>query len=188
MKDFGYDIEDHRAVDPMFGTEGDFDALVKDAKKHGLRIMVDLVLSHVADTHPWFVAARQNRDHPRSDCFIWADPLPDGSPPNNWLSFFGGSAWAWNPTRRQYYLHNFLASQPDLNYHHPEVRAEALSIAKYWLDKGVTGFRLDTVNFYVHDQELRNNPPADPRVKRSLRRAIRIATKITSTTRIVPKR
>ena len=108
MKDFGYDVEDHYVVDPMFGPDEDFDRLVDDARKLGLKIMVDLVLSHTADTHPWFVDAGRSRDSEYSDYFVWADPQPDGSPPNNWLSIFGGSAWAWHPTRRQYYLHNFL--------------------------------------------------------------------------------
>jgi len=162
MKDFGYDIEDHRAIDSMFGTDADFDDLVADAKRFGLKIMVDLVLSHVSDTHPWFVDAASNVDSEYSDCFVWADPKPDGTPPNNWLSFFGGSSWTWNATRRQYYLHHFLKSQPDLNFHSPKVRQEALSIARYWLDRGVSGFRLDTVNFYVHDALLRDNPPTEP--------------------------
>ncbi|MGB0647589.1 MAG: alpha-glucosidase [Bradymonadia bacterium] len=163
MKDFGYDVEDHRHVDPMFGTDDDFDHLIAEAKELGLKVMVDLVLSHTSDQHPWFKAAAADKDSEFSDCFVWAEPNEDGSPPNNWLSIFGGSAWSWNATRRQYYLHNFLASQPDLNYHHPRVWEEVLSIARYWLERGVTGFRLDTVNFYYHDQDLRSNPPTDDR-------------------------
>ena len=160
MKDFGYDVVDHRSVDPMFGSDADLDALITEARELGLKVMVDLVLSHVSDQHPWFVDASKNKDSEYSDCFVWAEAKPDGTPPNNWLSIFGGSAWTWHSTRRQYYLHNFLRSQPDLNYHNPMVRDEALSIAKHWLDRGVSGFRLDTVNFYFHDQELRSNPPS----------------------------
>ena len=163
MKDFGYDVEDHRSVDPMCGTDADLDALIAEANDLGLRIMVDLVLSHVADVHPWFEDAKRSRDSPYSDYFVWAEPRPDGGPPNNWLSVFGGSAWSWNATRRQYYLHNFLASQPDLNFHHPAVRQEALALARFWLERGVSGFRLDTVNFYFHDPELRDNPAAEDR-------------------------
>lgn len=159
MKDFGYDVENHRQVDPMFGTTEEFEQLIADAQKLNIKIMVDLVLSHVSDAHPWFKEACKGRDNEYSDCFIWADPKPDGTPPNNWLSIFGGSAWTWNTTRKQYYLHNFLKSQPDLNFHNPRVREEALSIARYWLERGVTGFRLDTANFYFHDQQLRDNPP-----------------------------
>ena len=159
MKDFGYDVENHRKVDPMFGTDKDFEVLITEAKKRDIKIMVDLVLSHVSDAHPWFKEACKSRDNEYGDCFVWADPKPDGSPPNNWLSIFGGSAWTWNSTRKQYYLHNFLKSQPDLNFHNPRVRKEALSIARYWLERGVTGFRLDTANFYFHDQQLRDNPP-----------------------------
>ncbi len=161
MKDFGYDVEDHRCVDPMFGTNEDFDALIAEARRLNIKIMVDLVLSHVSDIHPWFKEASKSRDSEYSDCFVWADAQVDGSPPNNWRAIFGGSAWTWSPSRRQYYLHNFLKSQPDLNFHNPRVRQEALSIARYWLDKGVSGFRLDTVNFYFHDQELRSNPASD---------------------------
>ncbi len=160
MRDFGYDVEDHRAVDPCFGTLEDFDAVLAEARRLGLRVLVDLVASHVADTHPWFVAASAGRGSPHEDCFVWAEPGPDGGPPNNWLSVFGGPAWSWCPAREQYYLHNFLAEQPDLNFHSPQVRAEVLSIARFWLERGVSGFRLDAINFCVHDPALRDNPPA----------------------------
>ena len=163
MEDFGYDVEDHRRVDPMFGTDEEFDLLIAEAQSMNIKIMVDLVLSHVAKSHRWFQDASKNPDSEYSDCFVWADAKPDGSPPNNWLSIFGGSAWAWNSVRCQYYLHNFLVSQPDLNFHDPRVRAEALSIARFWLERGVSGFRLDTVNFYFHDRELRDNPATDHR-------------------------
>ncbi len=162
MKDFGYDVSDYCGVDPMFGTLADFDAVVVTAHRLGLKVMIDLVLSHSSDQHPWFVESRSSRDNPRANWYVWADPKPDGTPPNNWLSIFGGSAWAWDTTRCQYYLHNFLDTQPDVNFHEPAVQDEMLDIAKFWLDRGVNGFRLDTINFYIHDRELRDNPPLPP--------------------------
>lgn len=164
MKDFGYDVSDYRDVDPLFGTLDDFDRLVARAHELGLKVMIDQVLSHTSDQHPWFVesrASRDNRENSRVDWYVWADPKPDGSPPNNWLSVFGGSAWAWDSRRRQYYLHNFLASQPDLNFHNPAVVEQVLEDVEFWLQRGVDGFRLDTVNFFFHDAELRDNPPMD---------------------------
>ena len=151
MLDFGYDVSDYRDVDPMFGSLGDFDALIERAHDLGLRIIVDLVLSHTSDQHPWFKESRSSSDNPKSDWFVWADAKPDGSPPNNWLSIFGGSAWEWDGQRMQYYLHNFLTSQPDLNFHTAEVREELLNVARYWLERCFFGFRLDTVNFYNSD-------------------------------------
>ncbi|WP_438671346.1 alpha-amylase family glycosyl hydrolase [Pseudogemmobacter sonorensis] len=162
MKDFGYDVSDYRDVDPMFGTLADFDALVARAHDLGIRVMIDLVLSHSSDRHPWFRESRASRDNPRADWYVWADPRPDGTPPTNWLSIFGGSAWAWDARREQYYLHNFLASQPDLNFHNPEVQAALLEATRFWLERGVDGFRLDTINFYFHDKNLRDNPPLPP--------------------------
>ena len=159
MKDFGYDVSDYTNVDPMFGTLGDFDHLVRVAHDHGIRIMIDLVLSHSSDQHPWFVESRMDRTNPKADWYVWAEPKPDGTPPNNWLSIFGGSAWQWDGKREQYYLHNFLTSQPDLNFHNEEVRQALLDVVRFWLDRGVDGFRLDTINFYFHDKELRDNPP-----------------------------
>ncbi|MBW3097338.1 alpha-glucosidase family protein [Pseudohoeflea coraliihabitans] len=158
MKDFGYDISDYNNVDPMFGTLGDFDHLIREAHRLGIRVMIDLVISHTADSHPWFVESRSSRDNPKADWYVWADPKPDGTPPNNWLAIFGGSAWAWDPSRLQYYQHNFLVSQPDLNFHNPEVQQAVLDAARFWLDRGVDGFRLDTINFYFCDAELRDNP------------------------------
>jgi len=166
MLDFGYDVSDYRDVDPMFGSLGDFDALVERAHELGLRVIVDLVISHTSDQHPWFKISRSNRENPKSDWYVWADAKPDGSPPNNWLSIFGGSAWEWDGQRMQYYLHNFLTQQPDLNFHNPEVRAEVLDVTRFWLERGVDGFRLDTVNFYYHDAALQDNP-ALPRDARS---------------------
>jgi alpha-glucosidase len=159
MKDFGYDVSDYRDVDPIFGTLSDFDELVGRAHDLGLKVMIDKVLSHTSDEHPWFRASRADHDNPKADWYVWADAKADGSPPNNWLSIFGGSAWQWDSRRRQYYLHNFLKSQPDLNFHQPAVRRQILEEVAFWLDRGVDGLRLDTVNFYFHDRLLRDNPP-----------------------------
>ncbi|GJL85173.1 MAG: alpha-glucosidase [Micavibrio sp.] len=160
MKDFGYDVSDYRDVDPLFGTLDDFDALLNKAHSLDLKIIIDLVLSHTSDQHPWF------QDKSKKDWYVWADAKPDMfgelCPPNNWASVFGGSAWEWSEERQQYYLHNFLKEQPDLNYHNPEVQNEVLDICKFWLERGVDGFRLDVINFLFHDQELRDNPPRDP--------------------------
>jgi alpha-glucosidase len=168
MKDFGYDVSDYCDVDPMFGTLDDFKALVTRAHELGLKVMIDQVLSHTSDQHPWFIESRASRDNPRADWYVWADAKDDGTPPNNWLSIFGGSAWQWDTRRCQYYLHNFLTSQPDLNFHNPDVQEALLETVKFWLDLGVDGYRLDTANFYFHDRLLRNNPgkgapdPANP--------------------------
>ena len=162
MKDFGYDVSDYRDVDPMFGTLADFDALVAKAHSLGVRVMVDLVISHSSDQHPWFQESRGSRDNPKADWYVWADPKADGTPPNNWLSIFGGGAWQWDVRRQQYYLHNFLESQPDLNFHNRAVQDELLDVTRFWLERGVDGFRLDTINFYVHDAELRDNPALPP--------------------------
>ncbi|MCO6188223.1 alpha-glucosidase family protein [Rhizobium sp. L1K21] len=159
MKDFGYDVSNYTDVDPTFGTLGDFDGLIEEAHRLGIRVMIDLVLSHTSDQHPWFIESRTSKDNAKSDWYVWSDPQPDGSPPNNWLSIFGGSAWAWDATRCQYYLHNFLTQQPDLNLHNADVQDALLSVVRFWLDRGVDGFRLDTINFYFHDKQLRSNPP-----------------------------
>lgn len=158
MKDFGYDVSDYCDVDPMFGTLSDFKALVKRAHELGLKVMIDQVLSHCSDQHPWFAESRASASNPKADWFVWADSKPDGTPPNNWLSIFGGSAWQWDTRRCQYFMHNFLTSQPDLNFHNPEVQEALLETVKFWLDLGVDGYRLDTANFYFHDLQLRNNP------------------------------
>jgi alpha-glucosidase len=159
MADFGYDIADYRDVDPLFGTLEDFDRLLAKAHALGLKVMIDQVPSHTSIEHPWFRESRESRDNPKADWYVWADPREDGSPPNNWLSIFGGVAWKWEPRRRQYFLHNFLASQPDLNFHNPEVRAATLDNIAFWLDRGVDGLRLDAINFCFHDAQLRDNPP-----------------------------
>ncbi|MEM8849866.1 MAG: alpha-glucosidase [Pseudomonadota bacterium] len=158
--DMGYDVSDYLDVDPRFGTLDDFDRLIETAHDLGLKVIVDQVLSHTSDQHEWFKESRLSRDNPRADWYVWADPLPDGSPPTNWHSHFGGPAWEFDPQRGQYYQHNFLASQPDLNFHNPDVQDAILETCDFWLKRGLDGFRLDTVNYYVHDNQLRSNPPA----------------------------
>lgn len=158
--DMGYDVSDYTSVDPLFGDMAAFDALIAGAHDRGLKVITDQVLSHTSDKHDWFKQSRKNRDNDKADWYVWADPLPDGSPPTNWHSHFGGPAWEFDPQRGQYYLHNFLASQPDLNFHNPDVVDAILQTCKFWLDRGLDGFRLDTVNYYFHDQKLRSNPPA----------------------------
>lgn len=159
MADFGYDIADYRDVDPLFGTLDDFDRLLAKAHGLGIRVMIDQVLSHTSDQHDWFRESRLSRDNPKADWYVWADPREDGTPPNNWMSLFGGVAWRWEPRREQYYLHNFLSAQPDLNFHNPEVQAATLDNVRFWLDRGVDGLRLDAINFCFHDRRLRDNPP-----------------------------
>lgn len=165
MKDFGYDISDYRDIDPIFGNIDDFDELIAEAHQRNIKIIIDQVLSHTSDQHPWFLASRESRTNDYSDWYVWADPKEDGTPPNNWLSIFGGPAWQWEPRREQYYLHNFLTEQPDLNFHNPEVRQAVLDNVEFWLKKGVDGFRLDAINFCFHDAQLRDNP-AKPKHKR----------------------
>ncbi|GAA2837650.1 alpha-glucosidase [Aminobacter aminovorans] len=162
MKDFGYDISDYLDIDPMFGTLADFDAMIAEAHRLGLKVMIDGVISHTSDLHAWFKESRASRDNPRADWYVWADAKPDGSPPNNWLSIFGGSAWQWDTRRMQYYLHNFLAEQPDLNFHNRDVQDALLDVTRFWLDRGVDGFRLDTINFYFHSAGLEDNPALPP--------------------------
>jgi alpha-glucosidase len=158
MKDFGYDVTDYCDVDPMFGTLADFDAVVAEAHRLGLRVMIDQVISHTSDEHPWFTESRSSRDNAKADWYVWAEAKADGTPPNNWLSIFGGSAWQWDSRRRQYYLHNFLAEQPDLNFHNRAVQDALLDTVRFWLERGVDGFRLDTINFYFHSAGLEDNP------------------------------
>ncbi|NRR28920.1 alpha glucosidase [Oxalobacteraceae bacterium] len=160
MKDFGYDISDYCDVDPLFGTLADFDALITRAHSLGLKIMIDQVMAHTAEDHAWFKESRSSRDNPKADWYVWSDPLPDGNPPNNWMSVFGGSAWQWDSRRRQYYMHNFLVNQPQVNFHHPEVQQAHLDSLRFWLARGVDGVRMDACNFHFHDPELRSNPPA----------------------------
>ncbi len=165
MRDFGYDIADYCAVDPLFGTLEDFDRLLAEAHARGLKVMIDQVLSHTSIEHAWFRESCQSRDNAKADWYVWADAREDGTPPNNWLSIFGGVAWTWEPRRGQYYLHNFLSAQPDLNFHNPAVRAAVLDAVKFWLDRGVDGFRMDAINFCFHDRQLRDNPPKPPALR-----------------------
>jgi alpha-glucosidase len=158
MKDMGYDVSDYFDIDPVFGTLADFDAMIEKAHALGLKVIIDQVLSHSSDRHPHFQESRSSRENPKSDWYVWADPKPDGSAPNNWQAIFGGIAWEWEPRRKQYYFHNFLKEQPDFNFHHPEVQDYLLSSMKFWLERGVDGFRLDTVNYYFHDRLLRDDP------------------------------
>ncbi|KPF46482.1 alpha-glucosidase family protein [Rhizobium sp. AAP43] len=160
--DMGYDVSDYCDVDPMFGTLADFDAMMSEAHRLGLKVIIDQVISHTSDQHPWFKESRTSRDNAKADWYVWAAAKPDGTAPNNWLSVFGGPAWEWDGVRKQYYMHNFLASQPDLNFHNRDVQDAVLAATKFWLDRGVDGFRLDTVNYYFHDKELRDNPPHMP--------------------------
>lgn len=162
QRDFGYDVADHCAIDPAFGTLEDFDRVLQAAHARGLKVLVDLVGGHTSDRHPWFDASRRSRTAPTADWYVWADPAPDGTPPNNWLSVFGGSAWSWEPRRRQYFLHHFLPSQPTLNLENPACLEALLDTARFWLDRGVDGFRMDAIDFLTHDPRLRSNPAIRP--------------------------
>ena len=160
MKDFGYDVADYCDVDPIFGTLVDFDALIAKAHGLGLKLLLVQVYSHTSDQHAWFAESRSSMSAAKADWYVWADAKPDGSPPSNWQSVFGGPAWTWDARRRQYYMHNFLSSQPQLNVHNPAVQDALLGVAKFWLDRGVDGFRIDAINFAMHDPALTDNPPA----------------------------
>jgi alpha-glucosidase len=161
MKDYGYDVSDYCDVDPVFGTLADADALIERAHALGLKVIIDQVWSHSSDAHAWFAESRCSRDNAKADWYVWADAKADGSPPNNWQAMFGGCAWTWDARRRQYYLHNFLPEQPDLNVRNPIVQDALLEVARFWLKRGVDGFRLDVVNFLIHDAQLRDNPSID---------------------------
>jgi alpha-glucosidase len=158
MKDFGYDVADYRGVDPLFGTRDDFDRLLKEAHSRKLRIIIDLVPNHTSDQHPWFLESRSSRDNPKRDWYVWRDAGIDGSPPNNWLSVFGGLAWEWDENTSQYYLHSFLKEQPDLNWRNPEVKEAVFDVVRFWLERGVDGFRIDVAHFIMKDPQMRNNP------------------------------
>ncbi|MBA4165284.1 MAG: alpha-glucosidase, partial [Erythrobacter sp.] len=160
MDDFGYDVADYCGIDPIFGDFADFDRIIEKAHGLGLKVIIDQVYSHTSDQHAWFQESRADCSNPKADWYVWADAKADGSPPSNWQSVFGGSAWQWDGPRKQYYLHNFLTSQPDLNLHNPDVQDALLKVARFWLDHGVDGFRLDAINFAMHDPQLRDNPPS----------------------------
>jgi alpha-glucosidase len=167
MADFGYDISDYCDVDPIFGNLSDFDRLVSEAHARGMKIIIDYVPNHTSDQHKWFIESRSSLDNPRRDWYIWRDPKPDGSPPNNWGSFFGGPAWTLDETTGQYYLHQFVKEQPELNWRNPEVRQAMLDVLRFWMDRGVDGFRMDVIGLLIKDSELRDNPP-DPTARPEL--------------------
>ena len=159
MADFGYDVADYVGIDPLFGTLDDFDALVLTAHARGLKLILDLVPNHTSEQHPWFVESRSSHDNPKRDWYIWRDPAPDGGPPNNWLSEFGGSAWQFDEATGQYYYHAFLKEQPDLNWRNLQVREAIYAAMRFWLRKGVDGFRVDVIWHLIKDEQFRDNPP-----------------------------
>ena len=157
--DFGYDVSDYTDVDPLFGDLATFDRLVHEAHRRDLRVIIDFVPNHTSDRHAWFVESRASRRNLRRDWYIWRDARPDGSPPNNWLSVFGGPAWEWDDKTQQYYLHSFLKEQPDLNWRNPQVKAAMFDVVRFWLERSVDGFRIDVAHYIMKDPELRDNPP-----------------------------
>ncbi len=159
MVDFGYDVSDYTDIDPVFGTLHDFDVLLTGVHDRGLRLIIDFVPNHTSDQHPWFKESRSSRNSSKRDWYIWRDPKPDGTPPNNWLSIFGGDAWEWDEATGQYYLHTFVKEQPDLNWRNPEVKSAMFDVLRFWLDRGVDGFRIDVAHFIMKDPALRDNPP-----------------------------
>ncbi len=158
MKDFGYDVSNYTGVHPLFGSLADFDRLVTAAHARGMKIIIDYVPNHTSDLHPWFLESRSSRDNPNRDWYLWRDAKPDGSPPNNWGSTFGGPAWTWDAVTGQYYFHHFLREQPDLNWRNPEVQAAMLDVLRFWLERGVDGFRMDVVGMILKDPDFRDNP------------------------------
>ena len=154
MADFGYDVSDYCDIDPIFGTLADFDRLVEEAHARGLKVILDFVPNHTSDQHPWFIESRASRDDPKRDWYIWRDPKPDGWPPNNWMSNFGGSAWSFDEATGQYYYHAFLREQPDLNWRNPAVREAMYNVLRFWLDRGVDGFRVDVIWHLIKDASL----------------------------------
>ena len=159
MKDGGYDVADYCAIDPLFGTLADFDTLVAEAHRLGLKLILDFVPNHTSDQHPWFMESRRSRENAKRDWYIWRDSKPDGSPPNNWISNFGGPAWSFDDTTGQWFLHSFLPEQPDLDWRNPAVQAAMLDALRFWLRRGVDGFRVDVMWLMVKDAALRDNPP-----------------------------
>jgi alpha-glucosidase len=159
MADFGYDVSDYTGVDPLFGTMADFDALLAGAHDRGLKLILDFVPNHTSDQHPWFLASRSSKSDPKRDWYLWRNAAADGGPPNNWMSNFGGSAWTWDEATQQFYYHSFLTQQPDLNWRNPEVRAAMYAAMRFWLDKGVDGFRMDVLWLLIKDDQFRSNPP-----------------------------
>jgi alpha-glucosidase len=160
QKDYGYDVADYTDVNPEYGTMEEFDHLVRACHERSMRVIVDFVPNHSSDQHAWFIESRSSRDNPKRDWYVWKDPRPDGGPPTNWVAVFGGSAWEWDDTTGQYYLHSFLKEQPDLNWRNPEVRAAMHDAMRFWLDHGVDGFRIDVAHFIAKDPDFHDNPPA----------------------------
>jgi alpha-glucosidase len=158
MADFGYDVADYTDIDPLFGTLAEFDRLVVEAHHRHLRVILDYVPNHTSNQHPWFIAARASPRNAKRDWYIWRDPGPSGGPPNNWRSVFGGSAWEWDAATQQYYYHAYLKEQPDLNWRNPAVQAAMLDVLRFWLDRGVDGFRVDALRQLIKDDQLRDNP------------------------------
>ncbi|MGW8143164.1 MAG: alpha-amylase family glycosyl hydrolase, partial [Anaerolineales bacterium] len=158
MADFGYDVSDYTDVAPIFGDLEIFDELLRLAHQKGLKIIIDFVPNHTSDQHPWFIESSSSNHNSKRDWYVWADAKEDGSPPNNWLSVFGGSAWEWHPPTGQYYLHSFLKEQPDLNWRNPLVKKAMFDVLRFWLEKGVDGFRIDVAHFIMKDPEMRDNP------------------------------
>lgn len=171
MKDFGYDVADYQEIHPLFGTMEDFDRLLASLHERSLKLIIDLVPNHSSDQHPWFIESRSSRNNPRRDWYVWADPRADGSPPNNWLSVFGGSAWELDDRTGQYYLHSFLKEQPDLNWRNPAVEKAMFAVVEFWLEKGVDGFRIDVAHYIMKDPELRDNP-LDPEQSPAIHRSL----------------
>src|SRR5687768_3252602 len=159
MHDFGYDVADYTDIHPLFGNLTDFDHLLTEVQKRDMKLILDLVPNHSSDQHPWFIESRSSRDNPKRDWYIWRDPAPDGGPPNNWLSNFGGPGWTLDPRTGQYYYHAFLPQQPDLNWRNPEAVEEMLDVLRFWLERGVDGFRVDVIWHLVKDDQFRDNPP-----------------------------
>lgn len=158
MIDFGYDVSDHTAIDPIFGSLADFGRLVTELHARGLKLILDYIPNHTSDEHPWFAESRASRRSPRRDWYVWRDPAPGGGPPNNWLGEFGGAAWTWDQASEQYYYHAFLPCQPDLNWRHPPVASAMLRVLDFWLDQGVDGFRVDAIHHLFEDEALQDNP------------------------------
>jgi alpha-glucosidase len=159
MADFGYDVADYTDINPDYGTLDDFDQLLAEAHQRGIRVLLDLVPNHTSDQHQWFLEARSSRDNPYRDWYIWRDPKPEGSPPNNWMAYFGGPAWTFDEATGQYYLHNFTPEQPELNWRNPAVEQAIFEAIRFWLRRGLDGFRVDVIDRILKDEQLRDNPP-----------------------------
>ncbi|MBA3757767.1 alpha-amylase [Candidatus Saccharibacteria bacterium] len=167
LADFGYDVSDYRGIDPLFGSMVDFDRLVQEAHLRGVRVIIDFVPNHSSNQHTWFKESLSGRESPKRNWYVWKDPKPDGSPPNNWMSVFGGSAWEFEESSQQYYLHTFLKQQPDLNWDNQDLRKEMKEIMKFWLEKGVDGLRIDAVSWLSKDLQFRDDP-VNPRYRENI--------------------